>query len=88
MKRRDFLRGLAVTTAAGLILPYEPKRIYSFPSTEFLQRSKIESFFDGLIDDVALWDRILTPHEVEQLFQHGPSFVDCPVAGLRMELVA
>ncbi len=29
MKRRDFLTGL-VTTAAGLVLPYEPKRIYSF----------------------------------------------------------
>lgn len=29
MNRRRFLTGL-VTTAAGLLLPYEPKRVYSF----------------------------------------------------------
>ena len=36
MNRRTFLAG-ALTTAAGLILPYEPKRIYSFPSKGFAQ---------------------------------------------------
>lgn len=35
MNRRKFLAG-ALVTAAGLILPYEPKRIYSFPSREYL----------------------------------------------------
>jgi hypothetical protein len=31
MHRRHFLAG-ALTTAAGLVLPYEPQRVYSFPS--------------------------------------------------------
>ncbi len=35
MKRRVFLSGL-VMTAAGLVLPYEPKRMYSFPSRQYL----------------------------------------------------
>lgn len=39
MKRRTFLAGL-VTTAAGLVLPHEPKRIYSFPSLTYLGRPK------------------------------------------------
>lgn len=31
MNRRAFLTGM-ISTASGLVLPYEPKRIYSFPS--------------------------------------------------------
>ncbi len=40
MKRRTLL-AVALTTAAGLILPYEPQTIYSFPSQEFLNRPKV-----------------------------------------------
>lgn len=31
MKRRNFLAG-AAAAAAGLVLPYEPRRVYSFPT--------------------------------------------------------
>ena len=35
MKRRSFLAGM-LTTAAGLLIPYEPKTIYSFPSKRII----------------------------------------------------
>lgn len=35
MKRRSFLAGM-FTTAAGLLIPYEPKTIYSFPSKRII----------------------------------------------------
>lgn len=41
MKRRSFIQGM-MTTAAGLLLPYEPKRVYSFASKP-LRRVRLES---------------------------------------------
>ena len=41
MKRRSFLAGM-FTTAAGLLLPYEPKTIYSFPSEAYLNRVLVQ----------------------------------------------
>ena len=60
MKRRAFLAGLA-TTAAGLVLPYEPKRIYSFPSRLTEIDEDVEYFRKKLFDALDIPEAFRVP---------------------------
>lgn len=55
MRRRSFLAGLA-TAAAGLVLPYEPRRIYSFPTPKLTVLSYDELYYpwDGANPDTSM----------------------------------
>lgn len=63
VKRRTFLQALTAT-AAGVLIPYEPKTFYSFPTPRI-----IEPTFGGLLDHALrrAWERNLdelTAHRV------------------------
>jgi len=38
-------------------------------------RSGTDSFFNGILDDIAIWDRILTPEEILQLYTPAPTYL-------------
>jgi len=68
--QRLYLHGQMVNSRTS-ILRYEGQVSLILGGTRENLRGYVIGFFDGLLDDIALWKRPLSSSEVQQLFQSG-----------------
>ncbi len=74
--RRKLIGGL-LATAGGLLLPYEPKRVYSFARPDFVvQLVGVDEFtaaIRALTADLRKYGVFLSPPELREALRHVPA---------------